>query len=99
VRRHDTLMVLAIRFSPGLRIALAAACAYANVPPLKFSLLNLLSSVVWAGVLLGLIAWVGPRWLPDLGISGWWAAIVPALLLIVIFRSIALAEKRTLGKP
>src|SRR5215510_15860235 len=32
VQRHDSLMVLLIRFAPGLRIALAAACAAGNVP-------------------------------------------------------------------
>src|SRR5215468_845972 len=32
VKRNETLTVLVIRFSPGLRIALSAACAYAGVP-------------------------------------------------------------------
>ena len=40
VRRSETLIILAIRFSPGFRIALAAACAYAGVPAWRFSLLN-----------------------------------------------------------
>src|SRR5262245_26131623 len=72
VRRHATLMVLAIRFSPGLRIALAAACAYAGVPALKFTALDALSSLVWAAALLALVAYLGPRYLSALGISGWW---------------------------
>ena len=33
VRRHESATVLLIRFAPGLRIALAAACAYAGVSP------------------------------------------------------------------
>src|SRR5262245_32001741 len=37
VRRHASLMVLLIRFAPGLRIAIAAACAWADVPAMKFS--------------------------------------------------------------
>src|SRR3954470_5576248 len=44
VRRHDALMVLLVRFSPGLRIAITAACAWVEVPALKFALLNLLSA-------------------------------------------------------
>ena len=60
VRRHASLMVLLIRFAPGLRIALAAACAWVDVSPLKFSLLNLLSSFAWAIGLLVLVGWFGP---------------------------------------
>src|SRR3954465_9118841 len=48
VRRHDSLMVLLIRFAPGLRIAIAAACAWVDVSPRKFSTLNLISAFVWA---------------------------------------------------
>jgi membrane protein DedA with SNARE-associated domain len=44
VRRHDALMVLLVRFAPGLRIAITAACAWVDVSPLKFSALNLLSA-------------------------------------------------------
>src|SRR3954468_23638870 len=46
VRNHDSLMVLLIRFAPGLRIAIAAACASVDVPPVKFSVLNLISAFV-----------------------------------------------------
>src|SRR2546427_2044113 len=40
VHSHETAMVLASRFLPGLRTAIPIACAYAGVRPLKFSLLN-----------------------------------------------------------
>src|SRR5262245_48501882 len=63
VRRHSSLMVLLIRFSPGLRIALAAACAWVEVPPLKFTALNLLSAFVWATALLVIVGWLGPAFL------------------------------------
>ena len=53
-------MVLLIRFAPGLRIALAAACAWVDVSPRKFSLLNLLSAFAWAVVMLVFVAWLGP---------------------------------------
>jgi membrane protein DedA with SNARE-associated domain len=98
VRQHETATVLAIRFSPGLRIALSAACAYADVPALKFSLLNGLASLLWATALLALIAWAGPAWLPRLGLSGWWAAVVPAIVVIVVVRWVAVAEKRSLPR-
>jgi membrane protein DedA with SNARE-associated domain len=99
VRQREAIAVLAIRFSPGLRVTLSAACAYAGVPPGKFTALNLVSSFAWAGTLMALIAWLGPTWLNRLGISGWWAAIVPALIIIVAIRWLARAEKRALDEP
>ena len=97
VRRHDTVMVLAIRFSPGLRIALAAACAYAGVPAMKFSALDTLSSLVWAAALLALIAYLGPRYLSALGISGWWSAVIPALIVVLMFRTLRGVARNTLS--
>ncbi len=85
VRRHGTLTMLAIRFAPGLRIALAAACAYADLPPLKLTFLNVIASFVWATGLLAIVAYVGPAYLPRLGVSGWWSALVPALVVLIVF--------------
>ena len=96
VRRREMAMVLLIRFAPGLRIALAAACAYAGVSPLRFSALNCLASVVWAVSLLVLVAWIGPNALPALGISGWWCVLIPPLLLLLLFRVAARIERRAL---
>ena len=45
VRRHQIGMILAVRFAPGLRIAIAAACALAGVQPLRFTVLNTLSRI------------------------------------------------------
>src|SRR5262249_6700628 len=98
VHAHETIAVLAIRFSPGLRVAMSAACAYAGVPAGKFSLLSLLSSFAWATALMTLIAWLGPAWLARLGISGWWAAAIPALIIVIAIRWLAAAEKKTLEK-
>jgi membrane protein DedA with SNARE-associated domain len=94
VRQHEALTIVAIRFSPGLRIALSAACAYAGVAPLKFSALNMLSSLVWATALLFVVAWFGPSFLARLGLSGWWVVLIPALLVIVIFRWLGRHESR-----
>lgn len=95
--RHQLAVVFLIRFAPGLRVALAAACAYAGVPPLRFSLVSLISSAAWAGVVMATVAWAGPAWLPAVGISGWWSALVPALLLILFFHALGRAERRALG--
>jgi membrane protein DedA with SNARE-associated domain len=89
-------MVFAIRFAPGLRIAMAAACAYAGVPPLRFSFWNALSSLVWAAAILGLIGWAGPNYLPRLGISGWWSAIIPALGILAVTLLLRRSERRRL---
>jgi membrane protein DedA with SNARE-associated domain len=81
VRRHQVPMILALRFAPGLRIAIAAACAYAHVRPIKFSALNAASSFAWAGVLMLLVTKVGPRVLDRVGLHGLWGAVVPAVLV------------------
>ncbi len=43
VRQNASAMILLCRFLPGLRVAIPAACAYADVAPLRFSVLSLLS--------------------------------------------------------
>ncbi len=83
VRRRQTLMIMAIRFLPGLRIAMTAACAYSDVSPVRFSTLNLISAFAWAAVLLTLVSHIGPRVLQYAGIRGIWGAIVPGALLIL----------------
>ena len=77
------LFALALRFAPGLRIAIAAACAYARVPRAQFSALNLIAAFIWAALLLTLVSHVGPRALAHVGLSGIWGAIVPASLIVV----------------
>jgi len=83
VRRHQTWMVLSIRFAPGLRIAIAAACAYAKVPPLRFTALNLAAAFVWATLLLALVTRIGPSVLARAGLSGIWGAIVPGIVVVL----------------
>jgi membrane protein DedA with SNARE-associated domain len=83
VQRHQSLMILAIRFAPGLRIAITAACAYGNISPIRFTALNLVSAFLWAALLLTLVSRAGPGALQYAGISGIWSAIVPALLLLL----------------
>ncbi|HEU4787883.1 MAG TPA: VTT domain-containing protein [Gemmatimonadaceae bacterium] len=96
VRRHDHAMVLLIRFAPGLRIAIAAACAYANLRPLTFTLLNALAAVVWATALMILVGWFGPTFLSRFGLSGWKGALIVGAAVIVIFRIAGYVERRAL---
>jgi membrane-associated protein len=86
VRRRATAMVLLIRFAPGLRVALAAACACVDVPPLRFSVLNAATAVIWAVALLVVVAWAGPAGLAPLGLDGWKGALAMGLVVLAVFR-------------
>jgi membrane protein DedA with SNARE-associated domain len=86
VEQHATAMILACRFLPGLRIAIPVACAYAGVSAVRFTLLNLIGSLAWAGTLLLVVTRLGPASLGRLGINAWWTPIVPAVLIIILFQ-------------
>jgi undecaprenyl-diphosphatase len=85
VHSHETLMVLAGRFLPGLRTAIPAACAYANVRPLKFSMLNFVSGFAWAGAIM-LFVKLGSNALTVFGLNAWWGPLIPAVLVVLFFR-------------
>lgn len=99
VRRHASLMVLSIRFAPGLRIAIAAACAAVEVPPVRFSALSLLSSFVWALVILSLVGWLGPGYLARYGLGGWKGALLVGLVVVAVLRALGSVERRVLHTP
>jgi membrane protein DedA with SNARE-associated domain len=99
VRRNDGLMVFLIRFAPGLRIALAAACAWVEVSAVKFSIVNLLSAFVWAAALLAGVAWLGPATLGRIGLTGWKGALVVGALAFVLLKAFGAHERRTLEQP
>jgi membrane protein DedA with SNARE-associated domain len=98
VRRHETAMVLFIRFAPGLRVALAAACAYADVPPVKFSILNSAAALTWSVALLTLVAWVGPASFAALGLSGWKGAAMMGAIVVVVFKLLGVFERRAIER-
>jgi len=93
VKAHETLMVLISRFPPGLRIAIPVACAYAGVRPLRFSTLNLISGLAWAGSIMLVIIKVGPDALSALGLNAWWSPAIPALFVLLFFRWLGRSPK------
>lgn len=97
VRRRASLMVLLIRFAPGFRVALAAACAYVEMPPLKFSLLNGVTALVWAVALLVLVAWVGPASLARFGLGGWRGAAAMGVVIVVLLQLLRRYARRSMG--
>jgi len=85
VHANETGLVLSSRFLPGLRTAIPIACAYANMKPLKFSGLNLISAFAWAGAIM-LFVKGGATTLNAFGLDRWWGPFIPAILVIVFFR-------------
>ena len=99
VRQSEAFAILVIRFAPGLRIAIAAACAYAEVPPLKFTILSLCSSLAWASVLLGVVGYLGPAAFHRLGVDSWIAAIITGLVMMAVFGWRGRRNRATLESP
>jgi membrane protein DedA with SNARE-associated domain len=98
VERNQDLAAFIIRFTPGLRVAIAAMCGWAKGSPLRFSLINLAGAFVWAGVLLAAIAWLGPSAIHVVGIDKKWTAVaVAVLILALIWRASRLAPSSTDG--
>jgi len=94
VKAHEVLMVLISRFPPGLRIAIPVACAYAGVRPLRFSTLNLISGLAWAGSIMLVIVKLGPGALSALGVDAWWAPAIPALFVFLFFRWLSMPKRQ-----
>ena len=86
MRRHATKLILAVRFLPGLRIAIPVACAYSGVAALRFSGLSLISALAWGAAIMLIILQLGPTSLSALGIKAWWAPAIPAVIVILFFR-------------
>jgi membrane protein DedA with SNARE-associated domain len=86
MQRHATKLILAVRFLPGLRIAIPLACAYSGVSPVHFSGLSFISALGWASAIMFFIEWLGPTSLSALGVKAWWAPAIPAVIVVVFFR-------------
>jgi membrane protein DedA with SNARE-associated domain len=83
VRRHQLKLIFGCRFLPGLRIAIPAACAYAEIPPVRFTLFNLVGALAWSATVIGVVAWAGPQSLAWLGVPGPWRWLLPAFPAVV----------------
>jgi membrane protein DedA with SNARE-associated domain len=92
VQAHEALIILAGRFLPGLRTAIPVACAYADVPALKFSTLNLVSGFAWAGSIM-LFVKLGSNALTAFGLNAWWGPLIPALFVVLFFRWLSLPKR------
>ena len=93
VQANETGLVLVSRFLPGLRTAIPIACAYAGVAPLKFTALNLISGLAWAGAIM-LFVKGGADTLNAFGLNAWWGPFIPAVLVILFFRWLSRRGKR-----
>ncbi|HEY2381942.1 MAG TPA: VTT domain-containing protein [Terriglobia bacterium] len=86
MHRHATKLILAVRFLPGLRIAIPVACAYSGVAAITFSGLSLISAIAWAAAIMLIVLQLGPTSMSALGIKAWWAPVIPAAIVILFFR-------------
>ena len=94
VHAHETGIILSGRFLPGLRTAIPVACAYANVRPLKFTTLNLVSGFAWAGAIM-LFVKTGSTTLTAFGLTKWWGPLIPAVFVILFFRWLGRPNRRS----
>jgi membrane protein DedA with SNARE-associated domain len=92
VQHHATKLILAVRFLPGLRIAIPLACAYAGISPARFSALSFISAMAWASAIMFAITSLGPRSLSAFGLQAWWTPIIPAVLVVLFFRWLSRAN-------
>ena len=53
----------------------------------------LVRALVWATCIVMLVGWLGPQWLSRLGVSGWWAFVVPALAVLITLKAIAWSRR------
>jgi len=84
--RHATKFILAVRFLPGLRVAIPLACAYAGISAPRFSGLSFVSAIGWASGIMLIVDSIGPTSLSAMGLKAWWAPVIPALTVVLFFR-------------
>jgi membrane protein DedA with SNARE-associated domain len=86
VHQHARKLILAVRFLPGLRIAIPLACAYSGISASQFSGLSFISAFAWAGAIMFVVQWLGPASLEAIGVKAWWAPAIPAVIVVLFFR-------------
>jgi len=86
MHHHGNKFILAVRFLPGLRIAIPVACAYSGIAAIRFSSLSLISALAWGTAIMLVVLQLGPSSLSAMGIKAWWAPAIPAIIVVVFFR-------------
>ena len=79
LQKYGAAVVLASRFMAGLRIAIATVCGLFKMPPVKYSVLNFVSALVWSSF-YGLLAYhLGPALrsrMPSVRSPQFWAVVL-----------------------
>jgi len=86
MQRHSNKFILAVRFLPGLRIAIPLACAYSGIKGFRFSGLSFISALGWASAIMLVINLLGRAALEGIGVKAWWAPAIPAVIVVLFFR-------------
>jgi len=63
--------------------------------PLKFSALNFVSALAWAGAIM-LFVRLGSTTLVAFGLSAWWGPFIPAVFVVLFFRWLSRPRKSKL---
>ena len=61
-------------------------------------MLSLISAFVWAVTLIGLVGWLGPAWLAQLGLGGWKGAVLVGFAVLALCKGLGSYEQRTLQR-
>lgn len=100
LERYGAAVVLASRFMAGLRIAISTVCGLFKMSPIKYSVLNLVSALLWSSF-YGLLAYhLGPALrsrMPSVRSPQFWAAVLAiggAVLLLRLWLRKKVAEPR-----
>lgn len=86
-----------IRCMPGIRTFGYIACGVARVPGLQFTIANVVSIVIWAGVLFGAAFMLGQRFAENMQEYLWWAMPVALVLFVLGQRRIRQSMEEDVG--
>ncbi|MEP7117555.1 MAG: VTT domain-containing protein [Acidobacteriota bacterium] len=96
VQGHQLMAAFAVRFAPGLRLTLTALCVAAGVSPRRFCIANGVSSLLWAAVVMGAVAYGGPWLLGEAGLGPRFSAVVVAVSALAVLATLTPWLRRVL---
>ncbi len=89
LQKYGAAVVLASRFMAGLRIAIATVCGLFKMPAIKYSVLNLVSALLWSSF-YGLLAYhLGPAIrsrMPSVRSPQFWGVVLAIGGVILVLR-------------